>query len=83
MQVSDIAWLPPSACFPKHNKNPIKISPQWDSCFCLTWHGGATGMAADSEIKQILRVAAAAVAQAAAAAAAAAVASERFRSGNN
>ena len=30
-----------SACFPKHNKNPIKIWPQWDSC--LTWHGGATG----------------------------------------
>ena len=29
IQVSDIAWLPPSACFPKHNKNPIKIWPQF------------------------------------------------------
>ena len=36
MQVSDTAWLPASACFPKHNKNPIKIWPQWDSCR-LTW----------------------------------------------
>ena len=51
IQVSDIAWLPPSACFPKHNKNPIKIWSQWDSCFCLTWHGGATGMAGQSTLK--------------------------------
>ena len=50
-QVSDIAWLAlASACFPKRNKNGIKIWPQWDSC--RTWQ--AAPQATIVEIKQIL-----------------------------